>query len=220
MVDAEPNWYENPENEKEWRWWDGQDWTDHTSPKAEVLSEANELQPSQRDFGYDPFTGASTYVPNFHHTYQSNIFSRVIARMVDSLIITLPLTLVIYLYFGFYLVSGNIWNTEFEIEVQNILTVVLGLVITFAQVIYEVLFYKYKSATPGKMLMGLIVVDDSSREPIAYSDNAWLVRGLAYTLLSFPFIGGLISIINALLVFFNPHQSVMDRLANTKVVRK
>lgn len=77
---------------------------------------------------------------------------------------------------------------------------------------YCIVFWKFRSATPGKLLMDMKIVDaESGKEP---SSLRWLLRGAGYV------INVLILFIGFLWILFDERrQGLHDKLANTVVIK-
>ena len=77
--------------------------------------------------------------------------------------------------------------------------------------IVTIVFWKYKSATPGKMLMGMSVVDaDTGGQP---STGRLILRYFAYIISALPLLIGYFWV-----AFDKRKQSFHDKIANTVVV--
>jgi len=93
----------------------------------------------------------------------------------------------------------------------------------FISAIYEVAFTVWKSATPGKMAVGIeIVRQDDGRSPLPI-DTA-VMRWLPFAVGNIPGISGfgaLIFLASLILIFVDQHRrSVSDFVGRTYVVRK
>ena len=79
-------------------------------------------------------------------------------------------------------------------------------------ILFTVLFWKYKAATPGKMVMGLSVVDAKTGEPL--STGQAIGRYFAYIISSLALCLGYVWV-----VFDDRKQGWHDKLAGTVVIR-
>lgn len=127
---------------------------------------------------------------------------RVGASFIDGLlfaIFTLPITMIVY--------GDTLWESE---------SMILGpadfLINYILPAVVVVLFWLYKSATPGKMIFKLKVVDATTGNVLTVGQA--IGRYLAYFLASIPLLLGIIWI-----VFDNKKQGWHDKLANTAVIR-
>jgi uncharacterized RDD family membrane protein YckC len=74
-----------------------------------------------------------------------------------------------------------------------------------------ILFWRYRAATPGKMMLGLVIVDAASHGPLTWRQCAQ--RQLAYLVSSLPLGLGFISI-----AWDGHKQGWHDKLAHTQVI--
>lgn len=130
-------------------------------------------------------------------------WARVIASMIDSvlvLIVTAPL-----------LVSVYGWE---YLETADAVAGPLDLAVSWGlPLIATILFWMYKSATPGKMIIGAKIVD--ARTGQKPSDGQFVGRYFAYFLSALPLFLGFIWV-----AFDERKQGWHDKLANTVVVRQ
>ncbi len=128
---------------------------------------------------------------------------RVIASIIDTImimIITLPL---LYLVYGAAIwESGSMVNGFWDVIISYILPAVI-----------VVLFWCYKSATPGKMILGLKVISLGDSEKLSVGQSVG--RYIGYFPAMFIFMLGIIWV-----AFDKNKQGWHDKLANTAVVKK
>jgi uncharacterized RDD family membrane protein YckC len=132
---------------------------------------------------------------------RANIGPRFLATVIDvllSMLITVPLTLSIY---------PDYLNSERFIEGPADL-----LINWVAPVIIVVLFWLYKEATPGKIIMKLRVIDRNSGQTISLGQA--IVRYLGYLVSLLPFGLGYLWI-----AFDERREAWHDKLADTIVVK-
>jgi hypothetical protein len=86
-------------------------------------------------------------------------------------------------------------------------------------VVYQFLSYLLAGASPGKLLLSLIVVDGEGKS-IKGDPLTALRRAAAEILTMLPVVGQLIGILNTILVLIEGNRSIFDRAANTRVVRR
>lgn len=127
---------------------------------------------------------------------------RVLAHVIDSLLViaaTLPPLLMIY--GNSYLIGAHTWG------VWNIL---IGYVLPIAAVI---VFWRYKSATPGKMVIGAQVVDEKTG--LAPSYGQCVIRYVGYIV---SFVGLCLGFI--WVAFDKKKRAWHDLMAGTVVISK
>ncbi|MEW6551183.1 MAG: RDD family protein [Campylobacterota bacterium] len=139
---------------------------------------------------------------NIDNVEYAGFWIRVGASLIDGLlfaIFTLPITMIVY--------GDTLWESESMIlgPADFLINYVLPAVVV-------VLFWLYKSATPGKMIFKLKVVDATTGNVLTVGQA--IGRYLAYFLASIPLLLGIIWI-----VFDNKKQGWHDKLANTAVIR-
>lgn len=128
---------------------------------------------------------------------------RLLATIIDTvliLLITLPLT---YLVYG----EGFLYSEEFILGGADVL---INYLLPFALVMA---FWVYKSATPGKMVMGIKIIDAVTGEKP--SIGQYVGRYFAYFLSAIVFLLGYFWVI-----WDKKKQGWHDKLAKTLVVRK
>jgi len=151
---------------------------------------------------------------------------RTAATIVDSiLLLAIVVPVLTLIYGGDYWLGGmnyqSLWDVLFALVsnqdhwkggmlFHGFWDILLNIVFPLLAVI---LFWQTKSATPGKMLLGLTIVDArTGNKPTLWQ---FLVRYFAYLIAILPFFLGL------LWVAIDEHkQGWHDKLANTLVVRR
>jgi len=123
------------------------------------------------------------------------------AVLIDGIIllmITLPLT---YFFYGDELLSN-------EAVIKGPADLMINYLLPFAATIF---FWKYKSATPGKMILKLKVVDASTQEAL----STWQAVGryFAYIVSAIPLFLGYIWV-----AFDSKKQAWHDKLAGSIVI--
>ncbi|MEJ5169036.1 MAG: RDD family protein [Arcobacteraceae bacterium] len=139
---------------------------------------------------------------NIDDVEYAGFWIRVGASFIDGLlfaIFTLPLTMIVY--------GDALWESESMIlgPADFLINYVLPAVVV-------VLFWLYKSATPGKMIFKLKVVDATTGNVLTVGQA--IGRYLAYFLASIPLLLGIIWI-----AFDKKKQGWHDKLAKTVVIR-
>ncbi|MCE9789790.1 RDD family protein [Shewanella chilikensis] len=151
----------------------------------------------------DATAPAQTPIPESSYPIYVGFWERLAATLLDSLLlicITVPLTL--YVYGIDPIMTGNtLIKGPLDLLINYLLPIVL-----------VILFWRYKSATPGKMALRAIIVDaDTLQKP---SSASLIIRYLGYIPSTLLFGLGYIW------VAFDPRkQSWHDKLAGTLVIR-
>ena len=128
---------------------------------------------------------------------------RVLAAFIDSLLLmALTLPLLVAIYGTAYFDSAGVILGPMEVLISYVLPAVAIIV-----------FWVYKSATPGKMLIHAKIVDaDTGEKP---STRQLIFRYLGYYLSSFALLLGFLWV-----AFDRRKQGWHDKIANTLVVRR
>lgn len=142
---------------------------------------------------------------------------RLAAALIDSVIITvIILPLLFWIYGVDYLlptpsVSADVYELLCSsIRPRGVADILLSYVAPFAAVL---LFWKYRAATPGKILLSLKIVDADTLGKLSL--RQCLVRSLAYLVSMLPLGLGFVWI-----VWDTRKQGWHDKLAGTVVVYK
>ncbi len=127
---------------------------------------------------------------------------RVVAAIIDSILMTMLLVPLL----GF-LVGPGVFTGGAEASLTSMLLQIA------LPAIAVIAFWRYKSATPGKMVVGAEIVDAETLEPP--STGQLIGRYFGYYVSIIPFMLGL------LWVAFDPRkQGFHDKLAGTVVIRR
>jgi uncharacterized RDD family membrane protein YckC len=141
-----------------------------------------------------------------------------VAHLIDACILSLPIIVASGVWVLSYLAPGtgsamrgfppdDITPSLFVLPVVG---AVLTLVLSFA---YPVYFWAVRGATPGKQVLGLIVVTATGETPIGYQRA--VVRLMGYLINGF-----LLGIGFLLIAVSEDKRGLHDRLADTCVVRR
>jgi uncharacterized RDD family membrane protein YckC len=245
---APGGWYPDPVDPTQERYWDGWQWSRTTRPRENAGYRAPYA-------GASGLSGGSPYPVPAQPRYPGTIRAtatgdgvplagwgwRVIAALVDNLItsllasiVTYPIWQTMYASFRSYLdevlAQGSAGTPP---SVPDILVgtnlVVVTAVTLGVGVAYQVLFVRWKSATPGKMLCRLRIVPvDQGRFTGVLGWNAVGVRAAIKVmpginaLLGPPlsFLLGLFAIVDVVFPLWHPRrQALHDMAAKTQVVR-
>ncbi len=102
-------------------------------------------------------------------TTAAGLFPRFLARLLDALIVGLPLGIVLSLVLGFAGIAGKTSGV-----------VLMSLVSMTAMVVYHVHFESKEGRTPGKRVFGMRIVNTHGAVPTvgeALQRNAWILLG-------------------------------------------
>lgn len=144
-------------------------------------------------------SGPSSWPPELEYV---GFWARVGAALIDSVLLLAVITPVLYWFYGpSYFLEGN--------AVHGAVDVLLNWVLPAVAVI---VFWVYRQATPGKMVIGARIVDADSAEPP--STGQLIGRYFAYYISIIPFCLGLFWV-----AFDARKQGWHDKLARTVVVR-
>lgn len=128
---------------------------------------------------------------------------RVWASLIDTVLVLLVTTPLLGMLYG--------WNYSFDSEATPFRPTEFA-VTWLLPAIAVLVFWRYRSATPGKMIIGAKIVDARTGE--APSTGRLIVRYLGYYLSAFPFCLGFLWV-----AFDRRKQGWHDKLANTVVIR-
>ncbi|MES2552588.1 MAG: RDD family protein [Pseudomonadota bacterium] len=138
---------------------------------------------------------------NLAEVSYAGFWARFFATVLDTIIQALILVPILLAIYGREMFS----NTSFGMDTG-------GMVLQYAlPMLWALLFWKYKSATPGKMLMGMSIVDATTGATPTFGR------------LVMRYLGYYVSIIPCLLGFFwvgwdKRKQGFHDMIANTVVI--
>ncbi|MGB6976037.1 MAG: RDD family protein [Gammaproteobacteria bacterium] len=156
--------------------------------------------------------------PTSQPIHYGGFWLRLLASLIDTILllaIIVPLLLVFYGpgYFAvpqINLQTGAIVIPPAASGSQGLLSTLLSWVLPIVAVL---IFWRYKSATPGKMILSLIIVDaDTLQHP---SMTQFVIRYIGYYVSALPFLLGFLWI-----AFDKRKQGWHDKMANTVVIRK
>lgn len=171
----------------------------------------------------DPFEGA---IPSGDPVEESmelkqkpryaGFWIRLVASLIDSvLIMILVLPILEYFFANTKSVSTRVFDgnglSTFDFESTSTLTGTGQFIYILAVLVIVMLFWIYRAATPGKMLLGLKIVDADSLEPL--SKNQGFVRYFGYYLAFLPLCLGFFWV-----AFDKRKQGWHDKLAKTLVI--
>jgi len=150
---------------------------------------------------------------------------RIGARIIDSILVFVVSLILSIIFFGGAFAFTGFGDGSISIALQIVAT----LVVSALAALYYYLMNSFVGGTLGKLALGIRIADNGGNEPIGPS------VGFVRTLMNIipiagaiPFVGiltGLITIVVGLVstvfLFTDPeHRTVMDRMADTYVVKK
>lgn len=227
-------WYPDPAGSGDERYWDGGTWSQVTRPTGGLHGSAQPQQAqwqqghAQQPYGYGYAPGAAgTHGP----ARLAGWWWRVLASIVDSLVLLIPFAMVQSFLLGDAMVTLEQWSYDVLAEAergsttlpafpQGLLSDYFGylLVVMALTAAYRVVLVATAGGTVGQLACGLRVVreGDHSLGRIGWGTSA--VRGiLAVILFQVPVLG----LVNALMPLFNRNrQTLHDLAAKTVVVKK
>lgn len=225
---AQPGWYDDPWDPRRYRYWDGNEWTGHSSPKfmADVGTGQQPAHPVQAG---GPRTADGVPL--------SGWWRRVGARILDGIItalLGLPLTFYFYVQFfeayGDYTrrlrAEGPQANVSFFPPGEVLQwALVVSLISTAVYVLYEAVLLRRSGATLGKRATGIRVRPSAGDGVLPWAVIARRIGvyfGLS-TLATIPLVGILFSLLSLLNVLWplwdDKRQTWHDKVAGTQVVR-
>lgn len=138
------------------------------------------------------------------------------AAVIDGFIITIPGLLLAFLIFALFGTSA-LFDQKYDPNVFR--DTISPVAISIIYFIYTVYFTTKNGATWGKDAYGLRVVKYRSTDSISYGKG--FLRELIKTgVLLIPIVGGLISLINGLVIIFSrDKRGIHDRIAGTQVIK-
>jgi uncharacterized RDD family membrane protein YckC len=157
--------------------------------------------PGQTDFFNNLHTHEG-HMDQYEMEY-AGFWLRTVAMVIDTVLIilvTLPLLLFIY--------GEAYW--ESEALVAGPADVLISWVLP---ILATLLFWKYRQATPGKMVLSIRILDVETGKPP--SMGQLVTRYLAYIVSTLPLLMGFIWV-----AFDQRKQGLHDKLSNTVVVRR
>ncbi len=186
------------------RWWDGGSWVG--SPQQ---------QGAQQQAGY--LAPNASGLANGREL--ADPWLRIAANIIDNIVVT-----IITIPFGAGAIISSFQNggTDVGLSFGLILGSIIG-------ALYFALMYAFKSATLGKLALGLRIVDENGNEPLGIPRGPMRAGVAIFGILAaIPFVNILISIVLGIvglvsLVFLfsdDQNRTVMDRVAGTYVVKK
>lgn len=130
-------------------------------------------------------------------------WQRVVATIVDTLVVSLVTAPLLYSLYGEFFSTGTVATLDPVSVLINYGLPFIGIM----------LFWFYKSATPGKMVIKSIIVDATTGDKPTVKQ--FIIRYLGYFLSAIPLGLGLLAV-----GWDKRKQGWHDKLANTVVIKK
>lgn len=187
------------------RWWDGTSWVGGPQQQG-AQQEAGYLAPNAAGLA----NGRELADP----------WLRIAAYIIDAIIVT-----IITAPFGAAAVFSAVTSGGTEVDI-NVGLVAVGAVVG---ALYYVLMYSFLSATVGKLVLGLRIVHKDGTEPLGFPGGAVRAGTSVLGILgAIPIVNFIVQAVLTIvgivsLVFLfsdDENRTVMDRIANTYVVKK
>ncbi len=185
------------------RYWDGNQWVGDPQP-APSAAPPSAAPPPPPSASANP-TGGIRY---------ADLGVRFFAALIDiGIVIVLSFVLLLVFF-------GDSTDNGFEAYAGGADSVLLSALITAAYIGIIIT----KAATPGKLMLGLRITEADGETSV--TPRGAVMRSLPYIVGLIPVLGGLIVLgcgIAAIVMIGNDsaeHQSIYDRIGNTRVVRK
>lgn len=232
-ADSPPaGWYPDPAGSGGERYWDGGTWSQVTRPAGGMSGGYVPQQPqaatAYTQAGYGPSQGAT--VPR--QPGLAGFWWRVLASILDSLILALPLTFVQNLILGPNVMNAfEVWLTDWldrqvrgETEIPAIpqpIVQAFGLVVVVTMILwilYRTIMVALRGATLGQSITGLQVVPDGSPLGTIPGWGTSAIRAVtAVVFQQIPLVG----LADPLtMLFTSKKQTLHDLIARTVVIKK
>lgn len=244
---SNPAWESDPTTRHEYRWWDGDMWTDYVADDGvqtmDPLTGAENLKPPKsRPLPPAPSDGSppdqNTVGSHQSHELASRL-ARFGARLIDGVVFVVFLTGLLFVLHYMDVkpipmdqISGSDTAEEFFDHLQDYAETIDDLAWWFAAIgaVYEIAFTAMKGQTPGKMVTRVKVVRaEDLFQPEWGRPPSWgrsLIRwGLPFVLglpdMFVPFVGTILSLLCYLsLTWDRDRQGWHDKAARTFVIKK
>lgn len=204
-------WHPDPLGRYAQRYHDGSGWTSHVSNVGGV-TEQDPLGTAPSAPGMTPYE-MSDQAPEL-----GSRGLRLLARILDGLLINLPLVLIADAIWNF----TDDWVIDVEAEIFEVpIPVEVAVLFVVVSTVYEIFFIGLWGRTIGKMICGLTVVRDDGVTMAGWSPA--IIRALVLMLYSqtvVPELATLLLIVTVVMAFATPQrQTLHDKGAQTIVVR-
>lgn len=159
-------------------------------------------------------------IPGQHNF--SNRWLRLLGSIIDGLILLVPFAIFLFLI-GFFDVAFNQapvpegWIWEVIAEESFIFEVVSTLIVFVSMVVIQGYFWHTRSQSIAKMMLNMRIVTLDGK-PASFSNIAFKRTLVVYVLGNLPGVGGIVSLVDALMIFRSEHNCLHDDIAGTRVV--
>jgi len=242
---APTGWYPDPVNPAQERYWDGWQWSRNTRPRADVPVAGYGQAPygsypapnATRPVGYaGPRIGSVQATMTTDGVPLASWWWRVLAVLIDNLITTAIVTVITFpVWRSLYATMVSYFNAVMDAQRSGVTPPTLNatdlisgsnqLILTSVTLgvgmLYHVVFLRWKSATPGKLICGLRVVPvDRGRDPGPLAWSSIFIRAAIWVLPGISSFLSLITLVDVLFPLWHPkRQALHDIAAKTQVVR-
>lgn len=195
------------------RWWDGTQWVG--GPQTQGI---------QQQAGY--VAPGGNVLPNGREI--ADPWLRIAAQIIDGILV-----FIVGAIFGGASAAFSVLNGEDGADGLGVTDVTVGLPVfigTLVIVLYHTLMNTYMSGGLGKQILGLRIVRADGTEPLGTPDGIKRsANQIADLLIIIPILGpillfigqSILNLVSLVFLFSDPeHRTVMDRFANTYVVKK
>lgn len=235
MTQIPAGWYPDPgtPDGSQQRYWEGSRWTEHTAPVAPTAHQT--AYPA----AYAQPTGRATHTPD--GAPLAGWWQRVLASVIDGVVLA-PIVAVlawpwvsdVIQAYGDYFddvqrAADNGTAQPSAFDLSNQLAgpfAAIGLVGLVVNLVWTFGWLRWRSATPGKLVVGLRVRRRLEPGPLGWGTigKRWLVQYGVGAIGLIPFIGGIASMFSLLdglwPLWDAKRQALHDKWADTNVVRK
>jgi len=247
---APGGWYPDPVDSLQERYWDGWQWSRNTRPRESARPTpqrpygaepqnpyAGSGRPADGGYPVAPAPGRAQATTTADGVPLAGWWWRVLATVLDNIITTAIIAVVgfplyrsmiatITAFFGATVEAGRTGapppptpsTTDLISGADQTLLVALTLAVGL---VYQLVFLRWKAATPGKIVCGLRVVPvDQGRHPGPLGWNSIVVRALVWVLPNLSTLLLVFSLADVVFPWFHPkRQALHDLGAKTQVVR-
>ncbi len=233
-------WYPDPAGSGDERYWDGGTWSQVTRPVGGVY--AQPVPPQQvtpqppapqygSQFRQQQYEGRVPFTPMARQPRIAGWWWRVLAAIIDSLILLVPLSLLQNLLFQDTILEFNAWSERYLnaalTGATDLPVITAGLIRGFllytlftmaVWIVYRTLMVARFGGTLGQLACGMRVIIDGDQQMSIVSMRTSAVRAtLAMVFQQIP----VFNLVNVLAPLFNKKvQTFHDMLAHTVVIRK
>ncbi|WP_158600584.1 RDD family protein [Tessaracoccus antarcticus] len=225
-----PGWYPDPAGSGGERYWDGGNWSQVTRPAGGLGAPQAPQQAQPSPYGATPASQGYYGAGVMRQPMLAGFWWRVLAAILDNIILTIPLGLVQRLVAGDAIDALSLWLADWTLAVTQGLTppplpegaippLYLYLFVSVVLlIIYRTVLVATRGGTLGQLITGLRVVPDGSG---LETTPSWGTSGIrAATAVVFGQVP-LLNLIDPLSMLFTAKkQTLHDKIAHTVVIKK